>query len=293
MSGQVLPSALPVGLAPARLTSLRSRTRHLLAQPGLVLSLMVFVVVAAWALLPSVFAHYHPVTDLDQDALLAPPSAAHWFGTDLLGRDVFSRVVHGTRLSLLAGLIAVALSLVVGSLLGMVSAYVGGWFDSLVMRVVDVLVAIPGLLLSMAAVSILGFGVVNVAIAVGIAGIPAFARLTRAETLRILSRGYFDAARSSGTGHLGILSRHVTPNASGAVLVLAALELGGAVLSVAALSFLGFGAVPPTPEWGSMINEGRAHIVGAWWLTTFPGVAIAATVLASNRISRSLRVRQR
>lgn len=293
MSGLVLPGAPPAEEVPSRLRGLRGWVLHWLSQPGLVLSVLLFVMIVAWAIAPSAFAPHHPVTDLDENALLAGPSAAHWFGTDLLGRDVFSRVIYGTRLSLSAGLIAVTLSLVIGSVLGMISAYVGGWLDGLVMRVVDVMVAIPGLLLSMAAVSILGFGVVNVAIAVGIAGVPAFARLTRAETLRILSRGYFDAARCSGTGHLGILARHVAPNASGAVLVLAALELGGAVLSVAALSFLGFGAVPPIPEWGSMVSEGRAHIVNAWWLTTFPGAIIAATVLASNRISRSLRVRQR
>lgn len=293
MTSMVIPGVPTEPGAPDRLASARGQLAHWLAQPGLVLSVAVFALLIGWALFPSVFATHDPITDLDDAATLAPPGAAHWFGTDLLGRDVYSRVVYGARLSLSAGLLAVTLSLVVGSFLGMVSAYVGGWFDAAIMRVVDVLVAIPGLLLSMAAVSILGFGVVNVAIAVGIAGIPAFARLTRAETLRILGRGYFDAARCSGTGHVGVLTRHVVPNASGAVLVLAALELGGAVLSVAALSFLGFGAVPPTPEWGSMVAEGRAHIVGGWWLTTFPGAVIAVTVLASNRISRVLRMRQR
>lgn len=293
MTGMVLPGAPAEGTVPTRSAGLRSRAAHLLTQPGLLLSLAVFALIIAWAVAPGLFATHDPVTDLDESARLAAPSASHWFGTDLLGRDVYSRVVHGTRLSMLAGIIAVSLSLVAGSLLGMLSAYVGGWLDAVVMRTVDVMVAIPGLLLSMAAVSILGFGVTNVAIAVGIAGIPAFARITRAETLRILARGYFDAARTSGTGHLGILIKHVVPNASGAVMVLAALELGGAVLSVAALSFLGFGAVPPTPEWGSMVAEGRAHIATAWWLTTFPGAVIAATVLASNRVSRGLRMRQR
>ncbi len=293
MTGLVLPGAPTEEQKPGALSGTKAQAWYLLSQPGLVLSALVFATLIAWAIAPGFFATHHPVTDLDQAASLAGPSAQHWFGTDVLGRDIFSRVVYGTRLSMSAGLLAVTLSLVVGSLLGMLSAYVGGALDAIIMRAVDVLVAIPGLLLSMAAVSILGFGVVNVAIAVGIAGIPAFARVTRAETLRILSRGYFDAAKTSGTGHIGILLRHVVPNASGAVLVLAALELGGAVLSVAALSFLGFGAVPPTPEWGSMVAEGRSHIVNGWWLTTFPGAVIAATVLASNRISRVLRMRQR
>lgn len=293
MTGMVLPAAPAQDEVPSRLAGATAHLAYWLRQPGVVLSVLVFAVLLAWGIAPSWFASHDPVTDLDTSALLAGPSAQHWFGTDLLGRDIYSRVVYGTRLSLSAGLIAVTLSLIVGSLLGMISAYVGGWLDAVIMRVVDVLVAIPGLLLSMAAVSILGFGVANVAIAVGIAGIPAFARLTRAETLRILGRGYFDAARCSGTGHAGILGRHVVPNASSAVLVLAALELGGAVLSVAALSFLGFGAVPPTPEWGSMVAEGRSRMVDAWWLTTFPGAVIAVTVLASNRISRVLRMRQR
>ncbi|ROR72700.1 ABC transporter permease [Bogoriella caseilytica] len=292
MTGLVLPAKPSRALPPAS-SGARAWGAQLLTQPGLVFSMLVFALLLAWAAVPGVFATHDPVQDLDPAALLAPPSAEHWFGTDQLGRDVYSRVVHGARLSLSAGLLAVAISLVVGSTLGMVSGYVGGWVDSILMRAVDVLVAIPGLLLSMAAVSILGFGVVNVAVAVGIAGVPAFARITRAETLRILSRGYFDAARTSGTGGLAILVQHVAPNASGAVLVLTALELGGAVLSVAALSFLGFGAVPPTPEWGSMVASGRAHIASAWWLTTFPGIVIAATVLASNRISRVLRMRQR
>lgn len=262
-------------------------------QPGAVLSVLFLVLLAGWAAFPTLFATYDPVSDMDGAASLAAPSGAHWFGTDLLGRDVYSRVVHGARLSLSAGLIAMTLSLVVGTVLGMVAGYVGGWLDSLVMRVVDVMVAIPGLLLSMAFVSILGFGVVNVAVAVGIAGIPGFVRITRAETLRILSRPYFDAARCSGTGHVTTVLTHVAPNATGAVVVLAGMELGGAVLSVAALSFLGFGAVPPTPEWGSMVSEGRVHIVNAWWLTTFPGAVVAATVLATNRLSRTARTRDR
>jgi peptide/nickel transport system permease protein len=262
-----------------------------LAQPGLVISVAFIALVAAWALLPGVFATHDPVTDLDAANALSGPSPAHWFGTDLLGRDLYSRVVYGTRLSATAAIVAVGISLTVGSLLGMASGYLGGWLDGVSMRVMDVLVAIPGLLLSLAVVSILGFGVGNVAVAVGVAGLPGFARLARAETLTIRSRPYFDAARCSGTGPVATLLRHVVPNASGAVLTLTALELGGAVLAVSALSFLGFGAVPPTPEWGSMVSEGRAQIADAWWLTTFPGAVVAATVLALNRISRSFRVR--
>lgn len=266
---------------------------RLVRQPGLLLSAGYLLLVLAWAAAPDLFATHDPVTDLDVGASLAPPSAEHWFGTDPLGRDVFSRTVHGTRLSVTAAGVAVSISVLVGGGLGLVSGYVGRWVDAVVMRVVDVMVAIPGLLLSLVAVSILGFGVVNVAVAVGIAGIPAFARLVRAEALRISSRPYLDAARTSGVGGVRILVQHVVPNVWGPVVVLAALELGGAILSVAALSFLGFGAVPPTPEWGSLVNDGRPYIANAWWLTTLPGLVIGLTVLAVNRLSRSVGVVQR
>ena len=260
-------------------------------QPGAVLAIAALLLFVGWAAFPQLFATHDPIDDLDAANSLTAPSLAHWFGTDLLGRDVYSRVVYGARVSLLAGTLAVTISLVIGTTLGMTAAYVGRWADSVISRFVDVLVAIPGLLLSMAFVSILGFGVERVAIAVGIAGIPSFTRLARAETIRILSLPYFDAARTSGTSGLRTLITHIVPNATGPVIVLAGLELGGAILSVAALSFLGFGAVPPNPEWGSMVNEGRIQIAEAWWLTTFPGLVIVLTVLALNRLSRNARAR--
>lgn len=292
------PSAPTAGPGSPRPPELRARAVggravRLLRQPGLVLSIAFVVLMALWTVFPQAFAPYDPVLDLDASAPMSPPTADHWFGTDPIGRDVYSRVVHGTRLSVTAALVAVTISVVVGGLLGMVAGFVGRWIDAVVMRLVDVLVAIPGLLLSLVTVSILGFGVVNVAIAVGIAGIPSFARLARAETLRIVARPYIDAARTSGVSPVRILVGHVVPNASGAVGVLAALEFGGAILSVAALSFLGFGAVPPTPEWGALVNDGRAYIATAWWMTTLPGTVIALSVLSINRISRSIGVVER
>ncbi|HLS61767.1 MAG TPA: ABC transporter permease [Ruania sp.] len=270
-----------------------TRVRSWLRAPGALLSAVFLLLVICWAAVPSLFAPFDPVSDLDRAATLAGPSAEHWFGTDALGRDVYSRVVHGARLSMLAAGLAVSISVTAGAVLGVLAGYVGRWLDSVLMRTVDVLVAIPGLLLSMVVVSMLGFGVVNVAVAVGVAGIPGFARIVRAETLRILSRPYLDAARTSGLGHVAIMVRHVLPNASGAIAVLAALELGGAILAVSALSFLGFGAVPPTPEWGALVNDGRGYIASAWWLTSLPGAVIAATVIAINRLSREIGVVQR
>ena len=288
-AGQVGSVAVPAAPVRSRATWLR----HRLLAPGALISGGFLLLVLGWMVLPGVFGPFDPVSDLDSAAALTGPSSEHWFGTDPLGRDVYSRVVHGARLSMLAAGLAVAISVVAGATLGIVAGYVGRGLDSALMRGVDVLVAIPGLLLSMVVVSMLGFGVVNVAIAVGVAGIPGIARIARAETLRILSRPYLDAARTSGLGHGRIMLRHVLPNASGALAVLAALELGGAILAVAALSFLGFGAVPPTPEWGALVNEGRGYIANAWWLTALPGVVIAATVIAINRLSREIGVVQR
>ncbi|MDT0266623.1 ABC transporter permease [Streptomyces sp. DSM 44915] len=261
--------------------------RRLLRRPLLLAAVLYLLLVAGWALFPSLFTGRDPLLT-DAARGLAEPGAEHWFGTDNLGRDLYARVVHGTRISLVAGLLAVALSLTVGALLGLLAGYLGGWLDQLLMRLVEVLVVIPGLLLSLAVVSILGFGTTNVAIAVGVAGIPGFARVVRAEVLRIRTSTYVRAAVTSGQRTPAILLRHVLPNAAPPVLVLAALDIGGAVLSVAALSFLGFGAAPPAPELGALVAQGRDYVSTAWWLTTFPGLVIALIVLATSRVARAL-----
>lgn len=261
----------------------------LLRRPGVTLSALFLLLLLGWVLLPGVFARYDPLEAVGPS--LAPPDGEFWFGTDLNGRDVYSRVIHGARTSLLAGLVAVTISLVAGGLLGMIAGYVGGAIDAVISRAVEVIVAIPGLLLSLAIISALGFGVDKVAIAVGIAGIPGMVRIARAETLRIVSLPYMDASITSGVGRLrGILS-HVVPNASGAIAVVAGIDLGGAILAVASLSFLGFGTVPPDPEWGSTINEGRNYIAGAWWWTAFPSIVAGLTVLSVNRLSRGIGTR--
>ncbi|ASR36375.1 peptide ABC transporter permease [Prauserella marina] len=265
----------------------RRRNRPLWRTPGLLFSVLVLGIALSWALVPGWWTAYDPVTGVPADRLLGP-SAAHFFGTDETGRDVFARVVHGASLSLRATVIAVFVALVAGSLLGLVAGYRGGWADSAIMRVVDVLLAIPSILLSLALVTALGFGTTNVAIAVGVSRIADFARLMRAETLRVRSSVYVEAARVSGLRWPGVLARHVLPNAFGPVLVLAVLTFGTAVLEVSALSFLGFGAMPPAPEWGSLVSSGRGFLATAWWLTTFPGLAIAAVVLAGNRVARAI-----
>jgi peptide/nickel transport system permease protein len=243
------------------------------------------VLVAAIA--PGVFHTQDPLGGAPVEKLQSP-SAAHWFGTDQLGRDLFARVIHGTALTLGAALLAVGIGLIVGSVLGLLAGFVGSWVDTVVMRIADVLLAIPSLLLSLALITVLGFGTVNVAIAVGLASIATVARIMRSEVVRVRNSVYVEAAQASGNRWWRVLAVHVLPNSAGPVLVLAALEFGTAILAVSSLSFLGYGAQPPAPEWGSLISSGRDFLRNAWWLTTAPGVVIALTVLSANRVSRAL-----
>jgi len=263
------------------------RTGFVLRRPGLVLATLVLLLVLAWALAPGLFTHYDPLSGVPRQKLQAP-SAAHLFGTDETGRDVFARVVHGAGLSLRAAVSAVLISLVAGSALGLIAGARGGWLDAVLMRFMDVLLAVPPILLSLALVTGLGFGTTKVAIAVGVANVANFARLMRAEVLRVRTGVYVEAARAGGVRWYGVLTRHILPNAAGPVLVLAVLTFGTAVLEISALSFLGYGAAPPTPEWGSLVAGGRSYLASAWWMTTLPGLVIAAVVLSANRISRAL-----
>jgi peptide/nickel transport system permease protein len=266
----------------------RARLLHFFVRrPGLLAAgvLVLLVLVAAFA--PWVLAPGDPGVGVVAEKL-RPPGPGHVFGTDYLGRDVWTRVVHGASLSLQATVIAVAVALVVGGLIGLVAGFVRGWVDDVLMRVVDVLLAIPAVLLSLALITALGYGTVKVAVAVGIASVASFARVMRAETLRIRQAAYVEAAHAVGTRWWVTLWRHVLPNAAGPVLVLAVLEFGLAILAVSALSFLGYGAPPPAPEWGSLVAEGRNYLAVAWWLCALPGLTIAATVLSVNRISRAL-----
>ncbi|WP_371106436.1 ABC transporter permease [Pseudomonas sp. CFII64] len=266
----------------------RSKLASLLRRrPLLPLGLLVLLLVLAWALWPSGFSHYDPLLGVPSQALQSP-SASHWFGTDQLGRDLYSRAVHGAAISLQATALAVAIALVVGIVLGTIAGYFGGVADALLMRVVEVLMAIPSLLLAMAIITVLGFGTLNIALAVGLSSVATFARLVRGEVLRWRTSVFVEAAVSCGVGPWTIIRRHILGHAAGPVLALAALEFGSAVLSVAALSFLGFGAPPPQPEWGLLIAEGRNYMVAAWWYTTLPGLVVAAVVLATNQLARAV-----
>lgn len=284
------------GATPARrplltlLAPLRAAVLARVRRPGLALAVLWLVLLAVAAFAPALLAPGDPLDGVPAEKL-AGPSAAHWFGTDQLGRDLLTRVVHGTGLTLRGAVVAVALALVLGSLLGLVAGTARRVVDDLLMRGVDVLLAVPSLLLSLSVVAALGFGTVNVAIAVGLASVASIARVMRSEVLRVRGSAYVEAAYSYGARPAGVLLRHVLPNASGPVAALAALELGGAVLAISALSFLGFGEPPPAPEWGALVAGGRDYLRTAWWLTTLPGLTIAFTVLSANTLSRALDAR--
>nr|WP_255702021.1 ABC transporter permease [Bordetella sp. LUAb4] len=250
-------------------------------------SIAVLVLVIGWALWPTLFTSTDPLRGIPREAL-QPPSAAHWFGTDHLGRDIYARTVHGTATSLRATGLAVLIALFSGGAIGLVAGFLGGRADAVLMRLTDVLMAIPTLLLSMAIVTVLGFGTVNIAVAVGLSYIATFSRLMRGEVMRWRGATFVEAAVAGGVRTGTILLRHVLPHAAGPVLALAALEFGSAVLAVSSLSFLGFGAPPPQPEWGLLISEGRNYMAAAWWYTTMPGAVVAAVVLAANQLARAV-----
>lgn len=220
---------------------------------------------------------------------LEGPSWSHWFGLDELGRDIFTRVLHGARVSLLVSVIVVSISAGTGILIGSVAGYFGGLVDEAISRIIDILLAFPGLLLAIALVAVLGPGLANVVLALSLIGWVGYARLVRGQVLRAREFEFVQAARALGASTARILVRHVIPTAIPAVAVQAALGMGGAILSEAALSFLGLGVQPPTPSWGTMLNGGRLHLLDAPHLTVFPGVAIAVLVLGFNFLGDGLR----
>jgi peptide/nickel transport system permease protein len=256
-------------------------------RPTLVLAWIVLVVVLLWAVAPALFTDYSAVSGTPQDRLL-PPGGAHLLGTDELGRDLYTRIVYGASQSLSAAVVAVAVGFVAGSLLGLIAGSVGGVVDAVIGRLVDVLLSVPGLLLQLSVIILLGFGTVNAAIAVGLTSIASFTRLARSEVVRVRRSDYVEAAFGSGGRYGSVLLRHVLPNSLGPVLSLIALQVGTAIIAISTLGFLGYGAPPPTPEWGLLIAEGRNYIATSWWLTTFPGLVVVAVVLAANRIGQSI-----
>jgi ABC-type dipeptide/oligopeptide/nickel transport system permease subunit len=250
---------------------------------GIVLTFIIIV-----ALLAPLLAPEDPVAQ-DYTRVLTEPSGAHLFGTDQFGRDILSRIIIGSRQSLAVAAIAIAIAASVGTLLGLLSGFFGGWIDTIIQRVIDVLLAFPGILFAMAVVAILGPGLLNAMIAVGISLIPSYARMVRGSVLSQKENAFVDAARLCGAGNTRILFRHILPNVLGPIMVLVTISIAWAILIGASLSFLGLGAQLPEPEWGLDLSMAREYLREAWWMTTFPGLAIMITVVSVNLIGEGLR----
>jgi peptide/nickel transport system permease protein len=265
-----------------------SSWRLLVGNPVTVVSAIVLVVVAVVAATAQWITPFG-VNDIDVPSALRPPSTAHWFGTDELGRDVFSRVLVAIQASMRVAVVSVAFAVVVGVAVGIVAGYRGGWVDTVLMRVVDVMFAFPVLLLALAVVAILGPGVTTTILAIGIVYTPIFARVARASTLSVRVEPYVAVSRTMGTGDGYILVRHVLPNIAGPLIVQTSLSLAFAILSEAALSFLGLGIQPPQPSLGRMIFDSQGFVTMAWWMAVFPGATIFVTVLAFNLLGDGLR----
>ncbi|HEX9247096.1 MAG TPA: ABC transporter permease [bacterium] len=258
--------------------------RNKIAAAGLV-TLLVMLAASALA---GVILPYDPDA-ANLDLTLHPPTPAHLLGTDQLGRDILTRVVYGGRISLVIGVLAVALSAAIGIPLGVLSGFYGGVADAVIQRVIDVVLAFPGFLLALTLISILGVGLANVVISVGIASVPIYVRLVRAVTLSVREMTYVESARATGQQDRLIMLRHVLPNAAGPIVVQSSLQLGAAILTAAGLGFLGLGVRPPTPEWGTMLGEAQTYLLTSWFIATFPGLAIFLAVMAFNLLGDGLR----
>ena len=238
--------------------------------------------------LAPIIAPYDPY-EANLQYRLSPPDRTHWFGGDEFGRDVFSRILYGARLSILIGTLGVILAILAGVPLGLISGYFGGLADHIIMRLIDIMLAFPGILLAIAIVSVLGFGLTNVIIAIGVFSIPTYARLTRGAVLAVKNLDYITSCRALGASHIRIIFRHVLPNVLSPLIIQTTLRIATALLTASSLSFLGLGAQPPLPEWGAMLSSGRVYIRMAPHLVTFPGLAIMIVVLAFNLMGDGLR----
>jgi peptide/nickel transport system permease protein len=258
--------------------------RNRLAVGGLSMILLIFLVAGSAS-----FIAPHDPGKTNVSLKLKPPSFQHFLGTDQLGRDIFSRMLHGSRISLSVGFVAVAISIFIGILVGSVAGYYGGWVDSILMRFVDIMLCFPTFFLILTVVALLGPSIFNIMLVIGITSWMGTSRFVRAEFLSLRERDFVQAAKALGMGDRRIIFRHILPNALAPVFVTATLDVATAILVEAGLSFLGFGVQPPAPSWGNILTEGRTYIFDAWWLTLFPGFAILMTVLSFNLLGEGLR----
>jgi ABC-type dipeptide/oligopeptide/nickel transport system permease subunit len=254
-----------------------------------VAGLIIILLFLLAALLAPLIAPHDPIVQNIADRKLPPFTKGYLLGTDDLGRGLLSRIIYGARISMVIGVVSVGIALVLGLLVGVLSGYLGGWFDRIVMRLIDIMLAFPYILLTIVVVAILGPSLTNAMIAIGISQVPQYARVVRASVLAEKESDYVSAERSLGAGDLALMVGTILPNCLAPIFVQATLGIGDAILSSAALSFLGLGAQPPTPEWGLMIASSKEFVTSAWWIVTFPGIAILLTVLGFNLLSDSLR----
>ena len=274
------PTAAPGGL--------RRWWRRFARNRGAVFGLAVLLVIVLTSVFAPLLAPYDPVAQ-GVGPPLQRPSLEHWAGTDSFGRDLLSRIIYGARIALVVGVVSVALAMLIGVSLGLAAGYYGGWLDIVVMRTMDALFAFPIIILAIAMMAIMGFGVLNVIIAVAVGFIAPFARVTRADVLAVKEEPYVEAARLAGVSSRAIIIRHVLPNVMAPIIVQAALRVSGAIITEAGLSFLGLGPPPPNPVWGSMIAEGRNFIVMAPHVSTFPGIALMLAIIGLNLLGDGLR----
>lgn len=274
-----------------RLRSFRE-SLYLLARNKLSLAAFILLIIIVLAAVAAPLIVPYP-GDIEMDTHIAdqllPPSSEHWMGTDELGRDIFSRVVYGARISLTAAVAAVGLSLLIGIPLGAVAGSFGGWVDNVIMRITDIFLSFPPLLLAIAMVALMGSSLNNAVLAIALSWWPWYTRLIRGQAISVKERKFVQAAETIGTSRSKIIFRHIIPNCISPVIVQASMDIGGVILTVASLSFLGLGAQLPQPEWGLMISTGRMHFPDAWWYCIFPGVAIFITVLCFNLLGDAIR----
>jgi peptide/nickel transport system permease protein len=266
----------------------REILRRFAKNKAAVLGFAVILVMVVCSLFPAVIAPYG-YDDQQLSRRFVSPGKEYLFGTDEFGRDIFSRVVYGCRISLSIGLVSVTISCLLGIILGCVAGYYGDLVDNILMRIVDIMLAIPNILLALSIVAALGTGFFNLMLAIGIGAVPGYARIVRASILSVKEQEFVEAARATGAGDLRIIMQHILPNCMAPIIVQATMSIANAVLSAAALSFIGLGINPPTPEWGAMLSAGRSYIRDYWFVVTFPGLAIMITVFAFNLFGDGLR----
>jgi peptide/nickel transport system permease protein len=255
--------------------------------PATVLSAVLVATLVLWLIVPGLFTGHDPLVGNSAEVFL-PPGLTHPFGTDHLGRDVLARVIHGTSQTALTAGLAVLVGFALGTAIGLASSTLGPWADAISMRVIDALIALPAFMVALFVVSAYGAGPVSLGVGVGIGSVVLFARVTRAEVLRVRALDYVEASQLAGAGYFRQLFGHVLPGAAGALIALAVVDFGAAVLAVSALGYLGFGTPPPTPEWGLIIAEGRNYLANAWWMTTLPGTFVLLVVVALGILGRYL-----